>query len=55
MKASTTSPQPRSSEGDQAGHALDFIDSIGQKLTSMRWQPTLLKIISSFRHFAKFV
>lgn len=27
-------PQPRSSEGDQAGRAADFIDTIGQKLTS---------------------
>jgi len=36
MKARTTSTQPRSSERDQAGHAADFIDSIGQKLTSQR-------------------
>ena len=33
MKARTTSTQPRSSEGDQAGRAADFIDSIGQKRT----------------------
>jgi hypothetical protein len=33
MKARTTSTQPRSSEGDQAGRAADFIDSIGQKPT----------------------
>jgi hypothetical protein len=33
MKARTTSTQPRSSEGDQAGHAADFIDSIGQLRT----------------------
>jgi len=31
MKARTTSTQPRSREGDQAGHAADFIDSIGQE------------------------
>jgi hypothetical protein len=33
MKARTTSTQPRSSGGDQAGRAADFIDSIGHLLT----------------------
>jgi hypothetical protein len=34
MKARTTSTQPRSTGGDQAGRAADFIDSIGHLLTS---------------------
>jgi hypothetical protein len=33
MKATTTSTQPRSSEGDQTGRATDFIDSIGHLQT----------------------
>jgi hypothetical protein len=33
MKAKTTSTQPRSSGGDQAGRAADFIDSIGHSAT----------------------
>jgi hypothetical protein len=33
MKATTTSTQPRSSEGDQTGRATDFIDSIDPKRT----------------------
>ena len=38
MKARTTSTQPRSSGGDQAGRAADFIDSIDPKRTSRRRQ-----------------
>jgi hypothetical protein len=34
MKARTTSTQPGSSEGDQAGHVADFIDSIDPEPTS---------------------
>jgi hypothetical protein len=34
MKARTTSTQPRSTGGDQAGHVADFIDSIDPKRTS---------------------
>jgi hypothetical protein len=33
MKARTTPTQPRSSEGDQAVHAADFIDSIDPQRT----------------------
>ena len=37
----------RSSEGDQAGHAADFIDSIGQLPTSQRQFQLVLAEISA--------
>jgi hypothetical protein len=36
VKARTTPAQPRGSEGDQAGRAADFIDSIDPKRTPQR-------------------
>jgi hypothetical protein len=33
MKARKTSTRPYTRDGGQAGHAADFIDSIGQKQT----------------------